>query len=101
MSTQHTESSSNRRSSEASSINAAQNLPDEWRTKIIRLVNEAVGQAEIFVIGSRALGTATAQSDCDVSVLLPLRKVIVAAGPLQHAASRLTSEFGVAVSVNP
>lgn len=76
-------------------------LPDSWRESIARLVNDAVGSAPIFLIGSRGRGDALPGSDCDISVIIPLAKIILATQRLHRAAITLASEFGVDVSVNP
>lgn len=79
----------------------ANRLPDGWRETIARLVNDAVGPAPIFLIGSRGRGDALPGSDCDVSVIIPLAKIILATQRLHRVAGTLASEFGVDVSVNP
>jgi predicted nucleotidyltransferase len=80
---------------------AARGLPGSWRRAVVSAVTEAVGPAQVFLVGSRATGEANPQSDCDVSVVLPLRKVLVAARRLPVIAAELSEDFGVSVSVNP
>lgn len=76
-------------------------LPGPWRDTIVSAVTGVVGEAPIFLIGSRATGEASAHSDCDVSVVLPSRKVPSAARRLPAVSAALSRDFGVPVSVNP
>ena len=77
------------------------NLPEAWRSLIVESVTEVVGAAQIFLIGSRARGEARSSSDCDVSVVLPSRKIFMAARRLPAVAAALSKDFGISVSVNP
>ena len=76
-------------------------LPDAWRHAIVRSVAEAVGAAQIFLIGSRSRGEGAPQSDCDISVVLPSRKMLMAVRRLPLVSASLSRTFGVSVSVNP
>lgn len=76
-------------------------LPSPWRDAIVGAVTKVVGEAPIFLIGSRATGEASSHSDCDVSVVLPSRKVPGAARRLPAVSVALSRDFGVPVSVNP
>jgi predicted nucleotidyltransferase len=67
---------------------------------IVRAVERAVGPAPVLLLGSRALGTATATSDWDVLVVLPLRRVPRALRALASASRALEAELGAPVSVN-
>ena len=71
-----------------------------WREQIVTEVAGAVGPAPVLLAGSRALGTAGAGSDYDVSVVLPLLRIPRAAPRLNRAAGRLSAALGVPVSVN-
>jgi O-antigen/teichoic acid export membrane protein len=71
-----------------------------WREQIVTEVAGAVGPAPVLLAGSRALGTAGAGSDYDVSVVLPLLRIPWAAPRLDRAASRLSAALGAPVSVN-
>jgi predicted nucleotidyltransferase len=76
-------------------------LPVPWRLAIVRMVAESVGAAQVFLIGSRATGEANPESDCDISVVLPMWKVLRAARRFPSVAAALSRDFGVPVSVNP
>lgn len=76
-------------------------LPAPWRDAIVSAVTRVVGEAPIFLIGSRATGEALPQSDCDVSVVLPSRKVPGAARRLPAVSAALSRDFGLPVSINP
>jgi hypothetical protein len=80
---------------------AVRGLPAAWRDPIVSSVTEAVGAARVFLIGSRATGEAHPWSDCDVTVVVPSRKIVMAARRLQPVAATLSRDFGVPVSVNP
>jgi hypothetical protein len=71
-----------------------------WREQIVTEVARAVGPAPVLLAGSRALGTAGAGSDYDVSVVLPLLRIPRAASRLNQAAGRLSAALGAPVSVN-
>jgi len=64
-------------------------------------VHDAVGPRPVLLVGSRATGTARADSDVDVLVLLPLVRIPLVLGRLRRAAADLARELGVDVSVNP
>lgn len=76
-------------------------LPVPWRDAIVSAVTGVVGEAPIFLIGSRATGEASPHSDCDVSVVLASRKLLGAARRLPAVSAGLSRDFGVPVSVNP
>lgn len=72
-----------------------------WRHCIVSAVTEAVGAAQVFLIGSRATGEALAWSDCDISVVLPSRKILTAGRRFPAVAAALSRNLGVPVSINP
>jgi hypothetical protein len=76
-------------------------LRHDWGRAIHAEVTAAVGAVPILVVGSRALGSASPESDCDAAVVLPLWKIPLAMEPLDAAARRLGEALGVAVSLNP
>jgi len=59
-----------------------------------------VGSVPVLLAGSRALGTAHATSDYDVSVVLPLLRIPRAARRLAQASGNLSAQLGVPVTVN-
>jgi O-antigen/teichoic acid export membrane protein len=71
-----------------------------WREQIVTEVAGAVGPAPVLLAGSRALGTASAGSDYDVSVVLPLLRIPRATSRLNRASGRLSAALGAPVSVN-
>jgi hypothetical protein len=73
----------------------------EWRELIVTEVTRRVGPVPVLLAGSRAVGTARADSDYDVAVVMPLLRIPRAVSRLALAADRLTAELGSAVSVNP
>ena len=75
--------------------------PGSWQEQIVAEVSRRVGSVPVLLAGSRALGTAHAGSDYDVSVVLPLRRIPRATPSLAEAARRLSADLGRDVSVNP
>ena len=75
--------------------------PGSWQEQIVAEVSRRVGSVPVLLAGSRALGTAHAGSDYDVSVVLPLRRIPPATTSLAEAARRLSADLGGDVSVNP
>jgi len=63
-------------------------------------VTRHVGSAPVLLAGSRALGTAHATSDYDVSVVLPLIRIPRAAQRLAQASGNLSAQLEVPVTVN-
>ena len=55
--------------------------PGSWQEQIVAEVTRRVGSVPVLLAGSRALGTAHAGSDYDVSVVLPLRRIPRATRP--------------------
>lgn len=84
---------------EASSPPSA--TPGSWQEQIVAEVSRRVGSVPVLLAGSRALGTALAGSDYDVSVVLPLWRIPRATPSLAEAARRLSADLGRDVSVNP
>jgi O-antigen/teichoic acid export membrane protein len=76
-------------------------VPGSWQEQIVAEVSKRVGSVPVLLAGSRALGTAHAGSDYDVSVVLPLRRIPQAVSSLAEAARRLSADLGGDVSVNP
>ena len=72
-----------------------------WRRLVVDAVRSACGDVPVLVSGSRAVGGATADSDVDVTVVLPLWRIGPALRPLAAAAASLEQELGVRCSVNP
>ena len=72
-----------------------------WEEQIVAEVSRRVGSVPVLLAGSRALGTAHAGSDYDVSVVLPLHRIPRATPSLAEAARRLSADLGRDVSVNP
>lgn len=68
---------------------------------IVTEVTKRVGPVPVLLAGSRAVGTARADSDYDVAVVMPLLRIPRAVPRLAVAADRLTAELGADVSVNP
>jgi O-antigen/teichoic acid export membrane protein len=68
--------------------------------QIVSEVTRHVGAVPVLLAGSRALGTAHAGSDYDVSVVLPLPRIPRAARRLDRAAASLSAALGARVSVN-
>jgi O-antigen/teichoic acid export membrane protein len=75
--------------------------PGSWQEQIVTEVSRRAGSVPVLLAGSRALGTAHADSDYDVSVVLPLRRIPRATPSLAEAARRLSADLGRDVSVNP
>ncbi len=71
-----------------------------WREQIVTEVAQRVGSVPVLLAGSRALGTAKASSDYDVSVVLPLLRIPWAAPRLAAASVSLSASLGAPVSVN-
>lgn len=82
-------------------MSAAAAIPDPWQRAIVGAVTEAVGEAQVLLIGSRATRDAHSCSDCDISVVVPSYKILLAARRLPAVAARLAQDFGIPVSVNP
>jgi hypothetical protein len=72
-----------------------------WQEQIVAEVTRRVGAVPVLLAGSRAVGTARADSDYDVAVVMPLLRIPRAISRLAVAADRLTAELGATVSVNP
>ncbi len=70
-------------------------------TALVDAVRDSVGDHPVLVLGSRAIGTAPAQSDLDAYVVLPLRRIPRALGALTQTRSALERELGIPVSLNP
>lgn len=60
-----------------------------------------VGRRPILLVGSRAIGNGSEQSDYDVLVVLPVTRIPGVLGRLRRVAQALSTEFGTGVSVNP
>jgi O-antigen/teichoic acid export membrane protein len=71
-----------------------------WHEQIVAEVTRHVGRVPVLLAGSRALGTAHAASDYDVSVVLPLLRIPRAAPRLARASGNLSTQLGVPVTVN-
>jgi O-antigen/teichoic acid export membrane protein len=76
-------------------------LPGGWRGRIVTEVTRRAGSVPVLLGGSRALGTAHADSDYDVAVVLPLWRIPRATARLAEAAGCLTAQLKAPVSVNP
>lgn len=72
-----------------------------WRDQIVAEITSRVGSVPVLLAGSRAVGTADADSDYDVTVVLPLRRIPRAMPALAEAARRLSVLLDRNVSVNP
>ena len=68
--------------------------------QIVNEVTRQVGAVPVLLAGSRALGTAHAESDYDVSVVLPLPRIPRAVPRLAATSRSLTADLGAPVSVN-
>jgi O-antigen/teichoic acid export membrane protein len=79
----------------------AARVPAEAAARIVSEVTRRVGSVPVLLAGSRAIGTAHAESDYDVVAVLPLPRIPRAAPRLAEAAQVLSASFGVPVSVNP
>jgi O-antigen/teichoic acid export membrane protein len=75
--------------------------PGTWQEQIVTEITARVGPVPVLLAGSRALGTAHADSDYDVTAILPLRRIPRAVPSLAEAAQRLSAGLGRDVSVNP
>ncbi|MGH9020677.1 MAG: hypothetical protein ACRDV0_06615 [Acidimicrobiales bacterium] len=80
---------------------AGRGLSAGWDEVIVTEVTRAVGPAPVLLSGSRALGTASPASDCDVSVVISLWRTVRTVARLGRVSERLSAELGVRVSVNP
>jgi O-antigen/teichoic acid export membrane protein len=80
---------------------APPDAPGIWHDQIVAEITSRVGSVPVLLAGSRALGTAHADSDYDVTVVLPLRRIPRAVPSLAEAARRLSAVLGRDVSVNP
>jgi len=85
---------------EASTGGAAR-LPADAVARIVSEVTRRVGSVPVLLAGSRAIGTAHADSDYDVVAVLPLPRIPCAAPRLAEAAKVLSASLAVPVSVNP
>ena len=74
--------------------------PFSWQA-IVSEVAQQVGAVPVLLAGSRALGTARADSDYDVVAVLPLLRIPRAAPRLAEASRQLSAVLGRQVSVNP
>jgi len=68
--------------------------------RIVSEVTSRVGPVPILLGGSRALGTASQGSDFDICVVLPMWRIPRAVPTLARASAQLTTDLGIAVSVN-
>lgn len=68
---------------------------------IVETLRAAVGERPIVLGGSRAAGTARFDSDYDVFVVMPLRRLPHALPALTGAGSAISAALGVPASVNP
>ena len=75
--------------------------PVTWQAQIVSEVAQQVGPVPVLLAGSRALGTAHADSDYDVVAVLPLLRIPRAAPRLAEASRQLSTVLGQQVSVNP
>jgi predicted nucleotidyltransferase len=73
----------------------------DWARLIVAEITSAVGQVEVLLIGSRAVGDSHPESDCDVVVLLPLYRIPRTLPALEKTAARLSAALGIPVSINP
>jgi predicted nucleotidyltransferase len=69
--------------------------------EIASALRSAIGDRPILLCGSRATGEASADSDYDVAVVVPLHALPLAMGRLRTASRELTARLGVAVTANP
>lgn len=76
-------------------------LPDDWRHRIVAEVRAACGDVPVLLGGSRATGAAEPDSDCDVTAVLSLRRVVADERRLASAAGALEGDLGVPVTVHP
>ena len=82
-------------------LDAGPGLASGWRARVLDEVSRAVGPVPVLLSGSRALGTARATSDCDLSVVVAMWRIPRAVPRLARASARLSADLGVKVSVNP
>ena len=75
--------------------------PVTWQAQIVSEIAQRVGSVPVLLAGSRALGTAHADSDYDVVAVLPLLRIPRAASRLAEASRQLSAVLGRQVSVNP
>jgi predicted nucleotidyltransferase len=68
---------------------------------IVAAVRAAVGDVPVLLCGSRAAGTSTAESDYDLLVAMPRRRIPFALRRLSALARALSEELAAPVSVNP
>jgi hypothetical protein len=76
-------------------------LPRPWRRTIVESLVPVVGEAPILLLGSRAIGSAEPDSDCDVAVVLPATSCLRLASRLNRRATELSGRLGAPVSVSP
>jgi len=68
---------------------------------VVQTIHRAVGPAPVLLAGSRATGASTSDSDYDLVVVLPLRRIPRALGRLASARAELERLLGAPVSLNP
>jgi hypothetical protein len=68
---------------------------------LVGAVRSAVGDRPVLVLGSRAIGNATAESDLDAYVVVPGWRIPRDMRRLQASRERLERELGIPVSLNP
>jgi predicted nucleotidyltransferase len=73
----------------------------EAERMIVDAVHGAVGECPVLLWGSRASGEPATDSDYDVFVVLPARRVPFATRRLRDAAATLEERLGVPVSLSP
>jgi predicted nucleotidyltransferase len=69
--------------------------------QMLDTIQRRLGRRDVLVAGSRAIGTATATSDWDLVVGLPLALIPLAAGRLRQVKLELEGAVGVPVSLSP
>lgn len=79
----------------------ATGLAPGWDRVVAEELGAELGDVTVLVLGSRALGTADAASDCDLAIVDSLWRVAWLIPRLPSIARRLTAELGVPVSLNP
>jgi predicted nucleotidyltransferase len=82
-------------------VRASPGLPTHWCELVTASVAAAVGDVPILLLGSRAVGSASPLSDCDLAVVGPLWRVGALARRLPAVARDLERRLGVPVSLNP
>lgn len=68
---------------------------------IVSTVRASVGDVPVLLCGSRAAGTSTAESDYDLLVAMPRRRIPFALRRLSLLSGALSEELAAPVSVNP